>query len=226
MAYQKGQSTVVGVNGPASLAPSPLAVGIDFSPSDSGSKMTEEGKQKYDLYYRKLRIFREQLPSHLLSKLPSPELKELASSLIDGTVFEIVGELEDIQKLTERSLLKKRMEVVNRHKCRRVKLARAHHQEMADSTETRPHTVPLLKAKHEAEHNKLDKKLAEEMRLMDKEIVLEFDQLVTDQQSTMQQCAVPMFTVTNNPQEVQLQMYLLRFLQKMNIATRQQPPLE
>lgn len=193
-----------------------ISTGIEFGPNDC-SQMSEEVRHKYEFCYRKLKLFREQLPSHLLSKLLSPQLKELARSLIDGTVFEIVRELEDIQKLTERSLLKKRVEMANRQKSRKVELTKRHLQEFA-SAEEKPHTLPLLKSKHETESKDLEKKLAEETRSTDKKIVLELDQIVADQQSTMQQCAVPIFTVTNNPQDVQLQMHLLRFLQKMSTA--------
>lgn len=187
--------------------------GIDFWPKDR-NKISEEDRPKFDFYYRKLKLFREQLPSHLHTKLSASQLKELAHSLLDGTVFEIIKELEDIQKLTERSLLKKRMEVVNKHKSKKVELSKRHHQELANA-ENKPHTLPLLKTKHESECKELEKRLAEEMRSTDKNIVLELDQIVTDQQSTLQQAAVPLFAVTNNPQDVQLQMHLLRFLQKI-----------
>ena len=55
-------------------------------------------------------------------------------------VFAIVGELEDIQKLTERSQLKKRMEVVSRQKVRRVQLTKRHAQEMADRGQHASHS--------------------------------------------------------------------------------------
>lgn len=199
----------------------PMAMGIEFGPGDR-SHMSEEDRHKYDSYYRKLRNFRNQLPSHLLLKLSSTEIRELATSLMDGTVFEIVGELEDIQKLTERSLLKTRMEVVNRHKGKKVELSKRHHRVLIGA-ESKPHTVPLLKEKQKAELDELEKKLAEEMRSVDKKIILEFDQLVADQQSTMQQCAVPVFSITNCPQDVQLQMYLLRFLKKMKASLAPKP---
>ena len=200
-------------NNPSSSSNS-VASGIDFGPDDR-SRMSEEDRHKYEFCYRKLSVFRDQLPSHLQAKLPSSQLKELAHSLLDGTVFEIVRELEDIQKLSERSLLKRRMEVVNAHKSRKVELTKRHQQELTEA-ENKPHTLPLLKPKQETECMDLEKKLADEMRSTDKNIVLELDQIVADQQSTMQQCAVPFFSVTNNPQEVELQMQLLRFLQKMS----------
>lgn len=193
-----------------------VGTGLEFGPSRH-SQLTTEERSKYDFYYRKLKLFREQLPSHLISRLPSHLLKELASSLLDGMVFAIVGELEDIQKLTERSQLKKRMEVVSRQKVRRVQLTKRHAQEMADR-DSMPHTHPLVKQRHNEEKSNLEKTLAEEMKSTDREIVLELDQLVGDQQSTLQKCALPLFCLTNNPQDVQLQMHLLRFLQKMNAA--------
>ena len=43
-------------------------------------------------------------------------LSGIATCLIDGTVFEIVKGLEDIQQLSERNLLNKRMKIVNSQK--------------------------------------------------------------------------------------------------------------
>jgi len=43
-------------------------------------------------------------------------LSGIATCLLDGTVFEIVKGLEDIQQLSERNLLNKRMKIVNSQK--------------------------------------------------------------------------------------------------------------
>ena len=43
-------------------------------------------------------------------------LSGIATCLLDGTVFEIVKGLEDIQQLSERNLLNKRMKLVNSQK--------------------------------------------------------------------------------------------------------------
>lgn len=43
-------------------------------------------------------------------------INSLALSLLDGTVFEIVRGLEDIQQLSERNLLNKRMKLINSQK--------------------------------------------------------------------------------------------------------------
>ena len=48
--------------------------------------------------------------------MTSEVINSLALSLMDGTVFEIVRGLEDIQQLTERNLLNKRMKLINSQK--------------------------------------------------------------------------------------------------------------
>ena len=45
--------------------------------------------------------------------MSSDVIYDLATSLLDGTVFEIVRELEEIQQILERDLLNRRMKVVN-----------------------------------------------------------------------------------------------------------------
>ena len=201
----------------------PVTPGVDFGPEGRGERrrptMDEGERHRFEFCYGKLKQFRDKLPGHLHAKLSNSQLKELAYSLVDGTVFEIIRELEDIQKLTERSLLKKRMEVVNSQKSRKVELSKRHSQEMFGA-ESKPHTISLLKTRHEKERKELEKLLTEEMRSTDKSIILELDQLVVDQQSTMQQAAVPFFAVTNNPQDVQLQMHLVRLLQKMSSSQK------
>lgn len=47
-------------------------------------------------------------------------LSGIATCLLDGTVFEIVKGLEDIQQLSERNLLNKRMKIVNSQKGRLI----------------------------------------------------------------------------------------------------------
>jgi len=53
-------------------------------------------------------------------------LSGIATCLLDGTVFEIVKGLEDIQQLSERNLLNKRMKIVNSQKGRRLIIASFH----------------------------------------------------------------------------------------------------
>lgn len=78
-------------------------------------------------------------------------LLELASALEDGTVFEIVRELESIQQLSERSVLNQRMKVVSNHKHQMAELRRRQLLEGSQSN-------------HEEEKKILEKRLTEELR--------------------------------------------------------------
>ena len=44
------------------------------------------------------------------------------------------------------------------------------------------------------------------------EVIRKLDQQVVDQQMFLEKASVPGFTVTNNPNDIQLQMYLLGFI--------------
>ena len=87
-----------------------------------------------------------------------------------------------------------------------------HKQELSSC---RPHNLSLTKARHEKEMNQLEQRLADEIRSTDQKIILELDQLVSEQQNTLQQSAVPFFTVTNNSVDIQLQSMLLLFVQRL-----------
>jgi hypothetical protein len=60
------------------------------------------------LLFSKFRKFQQRLPYDLLSSL--------ASALLDGTVFEIVRSLQEVQHLEEKHLSAQRMKLVNDHK--------------------------------------------------------------------------------------------------------------
>ena len=75
------------------------------------TSMAETNSAKLDIYLKTLNRIRTELSEPLGSYLTEERLHQLASSLLDGTVFEIVKELEEIQSLTEEQLLQERMKV-------------------------------------------------------------------------------------------------------------------
>lgn len=187
---------------------------ISYQPADMGH-LSAEARKKFDLFFGNLRKYREGLPPNFKQRTTDTQMKELALSLLDDTVFKIVQELEDIQSLSERQLLNKRMRVVGQHKMQKLQMAKRHKEDVL-KTEHRPHTLPLLKMDHDKERAALEKKLADEVKLTDQEVILELDQIVSNQQSTLFQAAVPFFSVTNNAQEIQLQIHILRFILKLS----------
>ena len=57
---------------------------------------------------------------------------------------------------------------------------------------------------------------AEELKKFDTDLILQIDQKVIDQQSTLEKAGVPGFHVTNNPLEIQVQMYMLDFINRLH----------
>ncbi len=188
--------------------------GISYAPSDGG-KLSVEARRKYDLFFVNLCKYRDSLQVNIKLKISDSKLKELALSLLDDTVFDIIQELEDIQTLSERKLLNKRMKVVGQHKKMKLEMTKKHKEDVA-MCKYKPHYLPLLKIEHDKGKAELEKRLAEEVKTTDQEVILELDQIVSDQQSTLLQAAVPFFSVTNNAQEIQVQIHVLRFIQKLS----------
>lgn len=61
----------------------------------------------------------------------------------------------------------------------------------------------------------MERRCEEEMKKRDAKIILELDQKLMDQQSMLEKAGVPGFYVTNNRQDVRLQMYLLEFITRL-----------
>ncbi|CAH2295285.1 Hypothetical predicted protein [Pelobates cultripes] len=87
------------------------------------------------------------------------------------------------------------------------------HKEAQQSCKT--HNMSVLKAAQQRELESLEHRIKEEQRMMDEKIVLELDQKVIDQQSTLEKAGVSGFYITTNPQELTLQMNLLELIRKL-----------
>eukprot|EP00117_Sycon_ciliatum_P018871 scpid48340/ scgid17291/ Protein DGCR6L; DiGeorge syndrome critical region 6-like protein len=146
-------------------------------------------------------------------------IAQLASCLADETVFEIFREIEEIQLITERNLLNERMRVLNQHKTRRIDLAKEHKAAL-QKYETMAHRLPQIKSNFQQKKTALEKTLEEELRQLDQKIILQLDQQVLEQQSTLQQVGVPCFYITNNKEELRLQMAIMRLIR----SVRDKPP--
>lgn len=51
-------------------------------------------------------------------RLPYDLLSSLANVLLDGTVFDIVSSLREVQQLEERNLSNQRIKLINEHRCK------------------------------------------------------------------------------------------------------------
>ncbi|XP_026516984.1 protein DGCR6, partial [Terrapene carolina triunguis] len=152
------------------------------------------------------------LPSSCQQRLSYTILSDLALALLDGAVFEIVQGLLEIQHLTEKNLYNQRLKLQSEH---RVLKQEMFHRHKEAQQSCKPHNLPVLKAAQQRELEAVEQRIREEQRLMDEKIVLELDQKVVDQQSTLEKAGVSGFYITTNPQELTLQMNLLELIRKL-----------
>jgi len=117
-----------------------------------------------------------ELPPKFQQRMPYELLSELAASLAQGQILEIVRMLVEVQHATEKHLFQQRLHFTSQQKGQ-------------DSDKSK------------------EERLQHDMKL-----VTQLDQKVSDQQVTLERAGVPGFFVTNNPTEVQVQMYLLDFI--------------
>lgn len=184
---------------------------METYPGVSDSDPTRQQERHYYLL-SELQTFVKDLPSSFQQRLSYNTLSDLALSLIDGTVYEIVQGLLDIQHLTEKNLYNQRQKLHCEHQGLKQELVKKH----KDALQTcKSHNLALLKSNQQAELETLEIRVREEERMMDKKIVVEMDQKVVDQQNTLEKAGVPGFYVTTNPQELTMQMNLLELILKL-----------
>uniref|UniRef100_A0AAX7SP31 DiGeorge syndrome critical region gene 6 n=1 Tax=Astatotilapia calliptera TaxID=8154 RepID=A0AAX7SP31_ASTCA len=212
---------------------------MDGYPGVTGGDSTQQQERHYYLL-SELQTLVKGLPSSFQQRLSYNTLSDLALALIDGTVYEIVQGLLDIQHLTEKNLYNQRQKLHCEHQALKQDLARKHKDALQSC---KSHNLVLLKANQQAElevsteiltslltewycsmllvysfvllYQALDVRVREEQKMMDKKIVAEMDQKVIDQQNTLEKAGVPGFYITTNPQELTMQMNLLELMLKL-----------
>ncbi|XP_062855656.1 protein DGCR6 [Trichomycterus rosablanca] len=175
------------------------------------SDATKHQERHYYLL-AELQTLAKDLPSWFQQRLAYTTLSDLAQTLIDGTVYEIVQGLLDIQHLTEKNLYNQRQKLHSEHRILKHELTRKHQQALQNCNQ---HNLTVLKANQRSETEALEQRVKDEQRMMDEKIVAEMDQKVLDQQTTLEKAGVPGFYVTNIPQEVTMQMNLLELILKL-----------
>ncbi|XP_059351907.1 leucine zipper putative tumor suppressor 2-like [Daphnia carinata] len=160
-------------------------------------KNAEELQQKLYFLLEQLQEMARQLPLQYQQRMPYELLSGLANCLLNETIFKIVEGLTEIQQVTEKQLLQQRLKLLHRHRAEKEALAKKTPDSVteAEKMEVANHPVELKQA--------------------DMNLILQLDQVVADQQSTLEKAGVPGFYLTSNPQEIQVQMYLLEFILKL-----------
>ncbi|XP_071506977.1 protein DGCR6-like [Diadema antillarum] len=175
----------------------------------------QQRQEQHYVMLSEIQDMTKNIPLNLQQRLQYTTLSSLAQSLLDGTVFQIVQHLSEIQQMTERKLMEQRSKLHNSHKSQRQQMMKRHEQALQDSR-GRPHNLPLIKNNNEHEKQALEQRVREEQQRMDERILIELDMCVAEQQNTLEKAGVPGFHRSKDPTEVRLQMYLLEFITKLH----------
>nr|SVE76721.1 EOG090X0GJG [Daphnia longispina] len=160
-------------------------------------KSAEELQQKLYFLLEQLQEMARKLPLQYQQRMPYELLSGLANCLLNETIFKIVEGLTEIQQVTEKQLLQQRLKLLHRHRAEKEALAKRSPDSISDLEKEQVANHPI------------------ELKQADMNLILQLDQLVADQQSTLEKAGVPGFYFTSNPQEIQVQMYLLEFIFKL-----------
>nr|CAG4650576.1 EOG090X0GJG [Sida crystallina] len=169
-------------------------------------RSAEELQQRLYYLHEQLQQMARKLPLQFQQRMPYELLSGLANCLLNDTIFKIVEGLTEIQQVTEKQLLQQRMQLLHKHKAEKEGLAKRQESSGGDS------------AVVEKEKDRLLSKQKEELVSADKNLILQLDQVVSEQQSTLEKAGIPGFYLTSNPQEIRVQMYLLEFIAQLGTS--------
>ncbi|KAM7358122.1 gonadal protein gdl [Cochliomyia hominivorax] len=180
---------------PATYAPG------DITTNEDVTQLSPEFLQR-KLYFLvdQLKSMHANLPEIYQSRISYELLTELANSLLNDTIFEIVKGLMEIQHVTEKHLHQLREQVENEYEIEVQEWI----SKIQDQEELQ-HILELMKIKHNRKLKETDMKL-----------IALLDQKVRDQQSTLHKAGVAGFYVTDNPKEIKIQMFLLDFILRLS----------
>ncbi|XP_053953193.1 gonadal protein gdl [Anastrepha ludens] len=165
------------------------------------TQLTPEFLQR-KLYFLvdQLKQMHAQLPENYQIRISYELLTELANSLLNDTIFEIVKGLMEIQNVTEKHLLTLRKQVETD-----FELEMQEWRSKITDPEELSHIEQLMQVKH-----------AKKMRETDMKLIALLDQKVKDQQSTLHKAGVAGFYTTDNSKEIKIQMFLLDFIIRLS----------
>lgn len=175
----------------------------------------ERLQQRHYALFNELQQMAKDVPLNCQQRLPYELLSSLANSLLDGTVFEIVRGLKDIQMMEEQSLLETRRTVVKSHAETKAELIRRQKEQKEALLSAGGQSPDFIDMAQEKETKALDQMHKEELIRVDMKIITQLDQLVSEQQVVLEKAGVPGFFVTNSPMEISIQMQLLKFIARL-----------
>ena len=150
-------------------------------------------------------------------RIPYDAICQLSHSILDGTVFQIVKGLQEVQCLTEKSLSDRRSELVKSQRVNKKLMLKNQETELSMVEKNKFQRNILLK-QHEAQKSSFSRNCAKELAKLDEKLVLELDRQVSEQQSALYRAGVPFFRVTSDPSEIRVQMVVLQMIMGLAMA--------
>ncbi|KAH7947804.1 hypothetical protein HPB52_015934 [Rhipicephalus sanguineus] len=171
-------SVVWGVPGPLSRAgTSASSVGLSNVLTDDLAKK-ERLQQRHYALFSELQQMAKDVPLNCQQRLPYELLSSLANSLLDGTVFDIVRGLKDIQMMEEQSLMETRRTVVKSQAETKAELIRRQKEQREALLSSGAQSVDFIDMAQEKETKALDQMHKEELIRVDMKIITQLDQLL------------------------------------------------
>ncbi|CAB4056164.1 unnamed protein product [Lepeophtheirus salmonis] len=153
------------------------------------------------------------IPPNFQQRLPNELLSVISAALAEGQIFEIVEALAEVQQATEKNLFQQRLEFLHKHSVEKRDFQEHYRSTICSSDESA--TLNLTKELDKQEEI-MKKRQREQLKQSDMRLILQLDRKLMDQQVTLEKAGLPGFHVTNEPNEIRLQMYLLDFIRRLN----------
>nr|ACO15387.1 DGCR6 [Caligus clemensi] len=155
----------------------------------------------------------QSIPRQFQQRLPTELLSVIAAALAQGQIFEIVEALLDVQQATEKNLFQQRLEFLHKHTVEKKEFQEHYKSTICSSDES---AILNLTKELDKQEEIMKKRHKEQLKQSDMRLILQLDQKLMDQQVTLEKAGLPGFHVTNEPNEIRLQMYLLDFIRRLN----------
>ncbi|KAA3680910.1 uncharacterized protein DEA37_0008639 [Paragonimus westermani] len=179
------------------------------------SSNREAFQQRVYFYLTELRAFFAESPLDIRVGISEELLTQLAHVLADGSVFDLVTELAESQRLEEQALHKQLTELRADQSCERTALRQKHREERM-LLAARPHHLPVLKKEQADEQKHLTKRQAEVLRTLLVHIVHSLDGRVIEQQTALERTGCSVFVRTTDPQQIRVQMRVLDWIMRLS----------
>ena len=132
----------------------------------------------------------------------------MATSLVEGPIFEIVTSLTEVQNATEKQLFRERLQILRGQSQEKFDFQAKYQEKICDVSN--PDDVMKVTQSLEDERKDMESNHTKVLKEFDQNIVLKLDQQLKDQQSTLGRAGVPGIEETQDLMGIKVQIHLLK----------------